>query len=94
MCGREPGGARVKELGVCVAASNGGAEGLHGGKQRGRVCWAIAGTLCEGKVQGVFALKYDSCLQCRFYNLVNLEEGKNKLSTSEILLLLKEQEEK
>lgn len=33
----------------------------------GRVCWAVAGTFCEGKVQGTFAQKYESCKKCEFY---------------------------
>ena len=36
----------------------------------GRVCWAVAGTLCAGKVQGTFAQKYSSCTVCKFYNHV------------------------
>ena len=30
-------------------------------------CWLVAGTFCEGKVQGEFALKYKSCTECDFY---------------------------
>ncbi len=30
----------------------------------GRICWAIAGTLCEGKVMGTFAEKTHNCRQC------------------------------
>gem|GEM_PF-616861 len=30
----------------------------------GRICWAIAGTLCEGKVTGTFAEKTHNCRQC------------------------------
>ena len=30
----------------------------------GRICWAIAGTLCEGKVMGTFAEKTHDCRQC------------------------------
>lgn len=36
----------------------------------GRVCWAVAGTFCEGKVQGTFAQKYESCRKCEFYKKV------------------------
>ncbi len=36
----------------------------------GRVCWAVAGTFCEGKVQGTFAQKYEDCRKCDFYNMV------------------------
>ena len=40
----------------------------------GRVCWAVAGTFCEGKVQGTFAQKYESCKKCEFYKKVRSGE--------------------
>jgi two-component system NtrC family sensor kinase len=36
----------------------------------GQVCWAVAGTLCAGKIQGTFAQKTDDCRNCRFYKMV------------------------
>lgn len=30
-------------------------------------CWLIAGTMCGGKVQGEFAVKYKSCTECDVY---------------------------
>ena len=33
-------------------------------KYFGRICWAVAGTFCEGKVQGTFAQKYADCRKC------------------------------
>lgn len=33
----------------------------------GRVCWVVAGTFCEGKVQGTFAQKSEDCKKCEFY---------------------------
>jgi diguanylate cyclase (GGDEF)-like protein len=30
-------------------------------------CWLVAGTMCGGKVQGEFALKYKSCTKCDIY---------------------------
>ncbi len=35
----------------------------------GRVCWVVAGTFCEGKVQGTFAQKYEDCRKCDFYQM-------------------------
>ncbi len=74
-CGREPGGVNADTLGVCPAAVEDAASGLHGGRCGGRACWAITGTLCGGKVQGTFASKMGSCLDCDFYKLVKHEEG-------------------
>ena len=37
----------------------------------GRTCWAVAGTLCAGKIQGTFAQKYDDCHRCKFYQSIS-----------------------
>ncbi len=73
-CGREPGGGRVHDLGVCPASEEKKLDGVHGGRNGGRSCWILSGTLCEGKVQGVFAQKYKSCQECDFYQDVRKEE--------------------
>lgn len=56
-CGREREGFRAEELGACPAYPD-----------HGRHCARVAGTLCNGKVQGVFAVKLADCLRCDFYN--------------------------
>lgn len=43
----------------------------------GRTCWAVAGTLCAGRVQGTFAQKFHNCRECQFYKTVNQEEDLN-----------------
>jgi hypothetical protein len=55
-CGREEGGARVAELGVCPAYP-----------YNGHTCAGVAGTFCGGQVQGTFAEKHAGCSQCEFY---------------------------
>ncbi|MGJ5815835.1 two-CW domain-containing protein [Paludibaculum fermentans] len=76
-CGRQPGGSRSADLGICPAAVDEKASGLNGGQSGGRVCWALTGTLCGGTVQGSFAQKLSNCMQCDFYQQVQREEGKN-----------------
>ncbi len=56
-CGREEGGFRANELGVCPAYPD-----------KGQSCARAAGTLCEGEVQGSVAQKIPSCIDCDFYN--------------------------
>lgn len=73
-CGREQGGNKAKELGVCPAALDSSFDGINRGKHGGRVCWAVAGTFCEGEKQGAFAEKRSSCINCDFFKLVNSEE--------------------
>ena len=77
-CGREPGGNRVAEFGICPATTEESSDGLNSGKNGGRICWAIAGTFCGGKVQGDFAQKHISCMSCDFFKQVKSEEEANK----------------
>jgi len=81
-CGRQPGGPKVAELGICPAASERRTNGVNSGVNGGRACWFVAGTLCEGKVQGTFAAKLSSCTECDFYKLVAREEPAPCLGTS------------
>ncbi len=74
-CGREPGGAKVAELGVCPAVGEKRTDGINGGVNGGRACWAVTGTFCGGQVQGTFALKLANCMECGFYQAVMKEEG-------------------
>lgn len=75
-CGRQPGGTKAKEYGVCSAAKLPSFfDGKNEGKSGGRYCWKITGTLCGGKVQGTFADKVKDCTKCEFYLLVRNEEG-------------------
>ncbi|HET6514903.1 MAG TPA: hypothetical protein VFG09_07055 [Thermodesulfovibrionales bacterium] len=70
-CGRE------KENGqpVCPAAVEGKAHSVNRGKNGGRICWAVAGTRCDGEVQGEYAQKLMTCLDCDFRKKVKEEEG-------------------
>ncbi len=87
-CGRQIGGEKVKELGVCPAATEKRANGIHSGLNGGRCCYAIAGTLCGGKMQGSFAQKLSNCMTCDFYKLVMTEEGLTKKTATEILKII------
>lgn len=73
-CGREKGGKNADELGVCPAYLEIQANGINYGKNAGRICWAVAGTYCEGKVQGSFARKRKTCMDCEVYKKVKKEE--------------------
>jgi hypothetical protein len=83
-CGREPGGSNVDELGVCPAATETKVDGIHGGKNAGRCCWAIAGTLCGGVEQGTFAVKSRNCMECEFYKNLQKEEGSDFMFVAKI----------
>ncbi len=74
-CGREPGGPNSAEFGICPAINDTSSEGLNGGKNGGRICWAISGTFCGGAVQGAYTEKHITCMNCEFFKLVQNEEG-------------------
>ena len=75
-CGREPGGAKIEQLGVCPAAMPNKYDGVNKGAYGGRFCWVISGTFCGGKPQGTFAKKLGDCLKCPFLQQVNCDEGR------------------
>ena len=56
-CGREAGGDKIAELGVCPACTI----------NAGQACWMVAGTFCGGELQGTFAEKQQNCMQCEVY---------------------------
>lgn len=74
-CGREVGGSRARELGICAAALEIRLDDVHGGLNGGRACWVVAGTYCGGKAQGEFVQKYHDCKDCDFYRRVMEEDG-------------------
>jgi hypothetical protein len=76
-CGRQSSGLFTARVIVCPAATETKLTGVHGGENSGRACWVVAGTMCEGEVQGTFAQKYKNCEQCDFYMAVKEEEGDN-----------------
>ncbi len=69
-CGREKGGINAAKSGVCPAASERVFHGFNSGINGGRICWLVAGTFCNGKIQGNFAQKQGSCKNCEFYRQV------------------------
>ena len=83
-CGREPDGKKAKELGVCPAATETRVNGTHDGKNAGRACWAIAGTMCRGNIQCIFVKALGTCFNCKFYERVTQEED-HYLNSSQIL---------
>jgi len=72
-CGREPGGSNICEQGVCPAAAETRVDGVNGGKNGGRACWVIAGTMCGGKPQGTYAAKIANCQVCGFHEKVQAD---------------------
>jgi len=85
-CGRQPGGPKAQELGICPVTTHQPLDRAHEGKNAGRACWAIAGSLCGGKVQGSYAQKLHNCWKCDFMNLVKKDEESAPFGFSATLL--------
>lgn len=83
-CGREIDGSNVEELGICPASISNEYNNINNGLYGGRFCWAIAGTFCQGIVEGTFAKKLWNCLNCDFLKSVHYEEGGNFILTPTI----------
>ncbi len=77
-CGRQPGGRKSQELGICPVAVDRDFHGAHGGTNAGRACWLVAGSLCGGKVQGTYAQKLSDCWRCDFFNTVKAGEAETE----------------
>jgi tRNA A-37 threonylcarbamoyl transferase component Bud32 len=90
MCGREKGGENATKYGVCPAAVDQSFDGINSGKCGGRICWAVAGTFCDGCTQGSFADKRPSCLNCDFYHMVQEDEGLANRQTKFLHFLVQE----
>ena len=73
-CGRQAGGRNIGEFGICPASTESRLDGIHGGRNAGRSCWVVAGTMCHGRPQGTFAQKTRNCGNCPFYSSVRKEE--------------------
>ena len=69
-CGREPGGSRVSELGICPAATNTACNGINGGKNAGRYCWKVAGIMGDGQAKCSCSEKLLNCIECDFFKHV------------------------
>jgi len=59
-CGRVKGGANEYILGVCPAYPD------HGDN-----CYSIAGTYCDGEVQGTHAHEIGHCMKCGFFKKIH-----------------------
>src|SRR5574341_1561549 len=92
-CGRILGGEHAKDLGICPAYKEARLDTVHGGRNAGRACWVVAGTLCGGAEQGTFAKKYHNCEKCDFYQTVKNEEGAHFQLSVLLLSKIKRSEE-
>jgi hypothetical protein len=90
-CGRELGGIKAYEFGVCPASTDVRFDNTHYGTNAGRACWVIPESMCNGQVQGDFQSKFKTCAQCEFYANVKKEEAEKFRPTVFLLQTLNEE---
>lgn len=75
-CGRQPGGHNVSTRGICPASTEKRTNGIHGGKNAGRCCWAVLATNCKGApiAETLYTEKLKNCMNCDFYKVTFREE--------------------
>jgi len=83
-CGREPGGANVKESGVCPITIEERLDGVNGGINGGRSCWGLMELCCDSNRKGPTS-QVSSCADCCFRSKVILEEGFNYRGMRQII---------
>lgn len=74
-CGREIGGVNAGRDGVCPAAGNFSADGFCDGKNGGRACIYVIGTLCDGEQWQAYENKEKRCGKCEFYQKLKREHA-------------------
>lgn len=89
-CGRNRDGAENSECSICPASVEKRLNGVHGGKNAGRACWVLSGTMCYGTIQETFAQKYKTCAECDFFKAVQAEEGADRQDSMLLLAKLEE----
>lgn len=87
-CGREVGGRRAKKNGACPASTETSLHAIHGGKNAGRACWTINGTLCRSGPPDELEKKKVFCESCSFYRSLLQEEHPHLIVSDDLLLTL------
>lgn len=92
-CERIPGGARAVELGICPVYNYASADGFCGGKNGGRACAFISGSLCNGYVHGTQKDKESDCHECDFYHILE-QKHKGQMSAASFNSYIKDKGKK
>ncbi|MBF0427494.1 MAG: hypothetical protein HQL94_01115 [Magnetococcales bacterium] len=73
-CGREPGGSKEKKLGTCPVAVHALADGFLGGKNGGRACIFIVGSLASQALantcESIANNSVRDCFKCHFFEIM------------------------
>jgi len=87
-CNSNTGNDRIKKSDVCPVFSKTALDGINGGKNGGRSCWLIPGTLCGSRIQRAIIPKSIACRLCDFKRHVLREENPHRIITDTFLTML------
>lgn len=87
-CGREEGGQRAGRNGACPASIETRLHAIHGGRNAGRACWTVDGTLCRDGRPDDITMKTSFCRTCDFYRILLREEQPHLIVSDETLHML------
>lgn len=87
-CARNGHDKCAKEAVVCPAFSETVLNGINGGKNGGRSCWLIPGTVCGSRIQRSFAARSLVCRFCNFKRFVLSEENPDCVVSDTFLRML------
>jgi len=79
-CSKNPSSKTSSEGEECPTEKAVEMDGTNDGKNGGRYCWRVNGTLCsvhDGKPIPHWAEKMKDCIHCEFFRHVRKEEGEN-----------------
>jgi hypothetical protein len=75
-CGREAGGRKAGELGICPVSLRSQPEGVSRAAGRGQPCWAFPGNACDHRSDGQPGQDSLACRQCERMQQVCDREGR------------------
>lgn len=87
-CGRHISGEQKNKIPVCPAFLETRLAGINGGKNGGRACWVVPGTLCGGWVRRTLVPKYVACKLCGFKRTLLEEERLDRIISDRFLDML------
>lgn len=87
-CGRHLSVGQENGMPVCPAFLETGLTGINGGKNGGRACWVIPGTLCGGWFRRTLVPKYVACMLCDFKRTLLKEERADCIISKRFLNML------
>jgi len=73
-CGRQPGGNRASDAGICPVSIHNEYDGVHGGDKAGRACWSVEGRRTNRDTRQSFSQTFSDCKTCAFFQQVKQEE--------------------